>query len=52
MEDFRLIISKIVELMSIEIPILGQNISILEIVVGLSILSLVIGFVVRIFGGN
>ncbi len=52
MEDFRLIISKIVELMSIEIPILGQNISILEIVVGLSILSLVIGFVVRIFGGD
>ncbi len=52
MEDFKLIVSKIMELMSIEIPILGQRISILMIVIGFTILSLVIGFVVRIFGGE
>lgn len=52
MEDFKLVISKLFELLSIEIPVFGFRFSLITIFVSLTILSIVIGFVVKIFGGE
>ncbi len=52
MDDFELIISKIFELLSIEIPVFGYRFSILSIVVSFAVLSIAVGFVVKIFGGD
>lgn len=52
MDDFRLIISEILKLFAIEISFFGYKFSIFVIFVGLTILSIIIGFVVKIFGGN
>lgn len=52
MEDFKSVISKLMELLSIEIPVFGFSFSILSILLSFTILSIVIGFVVKIFGGD
>lgn len=52
MEDFNSVIFKLIELFSIEIPVFGYRFSILSILLSFSILSIVIGFVVKIFGGD
>lgn len=52
MEDFKLVISKLFELLSIEIPIFGYRFTLISIVISFTILSIVIGFVVKIFGGD
>ncbi len=52
MEDFKIIISKVIELLSIEIPVLGYRFSLLSIFLSLAILSIAIGIVVKLFGGN
>lgn len=52
MSDFDLVVSKLFELLSIEVPIFGFRFTLLSIFVSFSILSIVIGFVVKIFGGE
>ena len=52
MEDFKLVISKLIELLSIEVPVLGFRFTILSLFLSFTILSIVIGFVVKIFGGD
>lgn len=52
MEDFKIVIDKVMELFAIQIPIFGYNISILTIVIGMAILSIVAWAIGRIFGGD
>lgn len=52
MEDFKMVINYLFNLLSIEIPVFGYRISFLSIFLSLSILSIVIGFVIKIFGGD
>lgn len=52
MEDFRQVIDYVIALLSIEIPLFGYRFSIISIVLGMSILSIVIGIIVKIFGGK
>lgn len=52
MSDFKLIIDKVLELLSIEIPVLGFHFTIFSLFLSFTILSIVIGFVVKIFGGD
>lgn len=52
MEDFRKLMSYVLSLLSIEIPVLGYSFSILSIILSLSILSIVIGGIVKLFGGK
>ncbi|MCM1228207.1 MAG: hypothetical protein NC320_12465 [Clostridium sp.] len=52
MEDFKEIMSYVFSLLSIEIPVFGYRFSILSIVLGMAILSIVIGSIVKIFGGK
>lgn len=52
MEDFKRIVSIIMELLSIEIPVFGFRFSFMSIIIAMVILSIAIGFVVAIFGGD
>lgn len=52
MEDFKMVINYLFNLLSIEIPVFSYRISFLSIFLSLSILSIVIGFVIKIFGGD
>lgn len=52
MEDFKIIISKLMELLSIEIPVFGFRFSCVSIIIGTFILGLVIRVIVGIFGGD
>ncbi len=52
MEDFRLVMNYVFSLLSIEIPIFGYRFSIFSIVIAFAIMSVVIGFIVKVFGGD
>lgn len=52
MEDFKLIVDKVVELMKIEVPVLGFRLSILTIVIAFSILSILFWALHEIFLGD
>lgn len=52
MEDFKLILDYVFGILSIEIPIFGHYFSLITVILATSILSLAIGFVVHIFGGD
>ena len=49
MNDFKLIIDKCVEILLIEIPVLGHYFSMLSIFLALAVLSICISFVVWLF---
>lgn len=50
--DFKILMDFVIKLLSIKIPVFGHYISFLSIFLSLAILSIVIGFVVKIFGGD
>lgn len=52
MDDFRLLIKYLISLFSIEIPVFGYTFSIFSIMLGFTILSIVIGGIIKIFGGR
>lgn len=52
MEDFKLILDYVFGIFSIEIPIFGYSFSLITVILATSILSIAIGFVVHIFGGD
>lgn len=52
MEDFKLIINQIALFLSIEIPVFGYEFSLSSIFLATLILSMLIGFLAKIFGGD
>lgn len=52
MEDFKLILDYVFSILSVEIPIFGHYFSLITVILSTMILSIAIGFVVHIFGGD
>lgn len=52
MEDFKLILDYVFAILSIEFSIFGYSFSLISVFLATLILSIAIGFVVHIFGGD